>query len=539
MTQASEYAVNMIDARQARQWLNDGGEIAFIDIREEGQFGLGHPLLAVNIPYSRLEIEIADRVPRRSTRVLLIGNDDAIPDKAARRLRAIGYADVHAVAGGVDAWAQAGFQVFEGVNVPSKAFAEIVEQELRTPHLSAEELQKLFERKADLVLLDSRTAEEFERFHVPGAVSCPGAELAYRIDDLVQRPETLVVVSCAGRTRGIIGAQTLINAGIRNRVVALAGGTQGWCLAGLQLESSPAKPLATPSHAALDAARGRAAALAVRHGVKRIDHALLAKWQAEAASRTTYLFDVRSPAEYEAGHLPGSISIAGGQLLQTTDQWVAVRGARVVLVDDTGVRALITAHWLQQLGWDVSVIENALENQRLETGPAAASPVDLPPAAEIAATDALEWLGREGCIITTGSSAGYRAVHAAGSIWVNRAVLDRVPADALAAPRILLVAEDEAQVRLLAVDLAEQSHADVRVLKGGQRACAATSLPLESSPDEPEDADRIDFLFWNHDRHQGNARHMQAYLQWERELPAQVAADGIRFAIAKPAGQAS
>jgi rhodanese-related sulfurtransferase len=255
MTQTSEFKANRVDARQARQWLDDGGEIAFIDIREEGQFGLEHPLLAINIPYSRLEIEIGARVPRRSTRILLIGTDDAASDKAARRLHAIGYADIHAISGGVAAWARAAFQLFEGVNVPSKAFAEIVEQELLTPHLSAAELQKLFEQKTDLVLLDSRTAEEFERFHVPGAVSCPGAELAYRIDDLVQRPETLVVVSCAGRTRGIIGAQTLINAGIRNRVVALAGGTQGWRLAGLQLESSPATPLAPPSLAALDAAQ--------------------------------------------------------------------------------------------------------------------------------------------------------------------------------------------------------------------------------------------------------------------------------------------
>jgi rhodanese-related sulfurtransferase len=539
MAQTNEFAMNRIDARRARQWLGDGAEIAFIDIREEGQFGLGHPLLAVNIPYSRLELEIGGRVPRRSTRVLLIGNDDAVPDKAARRLHALGYADLHAVAGGVEAWARAGFQLFEGVNVPSKAFAEVIEQELHTPHLSAEELRKLFEQETDLVLLDSRTAEEFERFHVPGALSCPGAELAYRIDDFVQRPETLVVVSCAGRTRGIMGAQTLISAGIRNRVLALAGGTQGWRLAGLQLESGPAKPLAPPSPATLSAAQHRAAALAARHGVKCIDHAGLAKWRAEADSRTTYVLDVRSPAEYEAGHLSDSTSVPGGQLLQTTDHWVAVRSARIVLVDDTGVRAPITAHWLQQLGWDVSVLENALKNQKLETGPAAALPVDLLPTAEMTARDALDWLGREGRIITTGASASYRAAHAAGSIWANRAALDRLPADVLAAPRLLLLSEDEAQARLLALDLAQQSGADIRVLKGGQHAWAAASLPAESSPDEPKDAERIDFLFWNHDRHQGNPQAMRAYLQWERQLPAQVAADGtLRFSIPRPAAQA-
>lgn len=536
MAQAAGFQTPRIDARKLRDLLRDGGELAFVDISEEGQFGLGHPLLAINVPYSRLEIEIGGRVPRRSTRLVLIGQDDATIDKAAGRLAAIGYTDVQAVEGGIKGWVAAGLQLFEGVNVPSKAFAEIVEHELGTPAISADELKKLQDQRVDLVLLDSRTAEEFGRFHVPGARSCPGAELAYRVDDFVQRPETLVVVSCAGRTRGIMGAQSLINAGIPNRVVALAGGTQGWRLAGLQLESSPAALPAAPSDVALTAARRRAAALAVRHGVKRIDHVKLAQWRAEAARRTTYVFDVRSPAEYQAGHLPGSISAAGGQLLQATDQWVGTRGARIVLVDDTGVRAILTAHWLQQLGWDVSVLEDAFSGQRLESGHAPHELTDVPAAIEIAAERVIDWLGREGRIITTGASAAYRDAHAAGSIWANRTTLERVPSAILAVPRILVVAEDVAQAALLAFDLQRQSRAEIRVLAGGQHAWVAAGLPVASSPSNPPDADRVDFLFWNHDRHQGNPDAMRGYLQWEQDLPAQIARDGtLELAIVKPA----
>src|ERR1700674_1216394 len=93
-----------VDVGAVRRWLGDGGEIAFIDVREEGQHGAGHPLLAVNLPYSRLEILIGRLVPRRSCRIVLVDDGDGVSDKAARRLAALGYDAVHVLAGGIDAW---------------------------------------------------------------------------------------------------------------------------------------------------------------------------------------------------------------------------------------------------------------------------------------------------------------------------------------------------------------------------------------------------------------------------------------------------
>ena len=40
--------------------------------------------------------------------------------------------------------------------------------------------------------------------------------------------------------------------------------------------------------------------------------------------------------------------------MQAIDRWVGTRGARLVLIDDTGTRAMMTAHWLTQMGWDAS-----------------------------------------------------------------------------------------------------------------------------------------------------------------------------------------
>ena len=76
---------------------------------------------------------------------------------------------------------------------------------------------------------------------------------------------------------------------------------------------------------------------------------------------------MRSPEEFKSGHLTGSKSAPVGQLFQAIDEYVGVRNSRLVLIDDTGVRAIITASWLIQMGWEeVYVLEGGLENNDLE-----------------------------------------------------------------------------------------------------------------------------------------------------------------------------
>jgi rhodanese-related sulfurtransferase len=515
-----------LDVATVRSWLGDGGEIAFLDVREEGQHGAGHPLLAVNLPYSRLELDACRLVPRRACRVVLIDGGDGVAEKAARRLAGLGYTDLGLVAGGVPAWERAGHPLFPSTNVPSKAFAEIVEIERHTPHVTAEELDRLRREGTKLKVLDSRTVEEFNRFHVPGAVTCPGAELVHRFRDLVPDPDTLVVVSCAGRTRSIIGAQSLINAGVPNRVVSLQGGTQAWRLAGLELERDTRAALAPVSSAAAEAARKLADDVAKRYGVRRIDRATLASWLAESDTRATFVLDVRTPDEYAAGHLPGSVSAEGGQLVQAIDRWVGIRGARLVLVDDTGTRAVMTAHWLQQMGWDVVVLDRALEGQALETGIPAPKPA-LPDVPVIGAAEAGHWLNEgDAAAVAIMPSGEYRRGHPEGAVWAIRPRLDRLPDSVLRARRVVVFADDPAVGALAAADLAEITRGAVALVQGGIEGWRA-GHPLATSPDDPPDSDRIDYIFWNHDRHAGNQEAMRAYLRWETELPDEVARDGL------------
>jgi rhodanese-related sulfurtransferase len=219
-----------------KAWLSDGDEIAFFDVREAGQFGEGHPFFAIPLPYSVFESRLSDLAPNRGVRMVLMDGGDGVAGLAAKRAVACGYGDVSVMKGGAPAWAKAGYTLYEGVNLPSKTFGEILEIERHTPRKSAEEVAAMSRDGTDHVIVDGRPYAEYEKFNIPGGICCPNGELALRIGEIAPDPNTTIVVNCAGRTRSILGAQTLIDFGVPNPVYALENGTQGWFLAGMQPE---------------------------------------------------------------------------------------------------------------------------------------------------------------------------------------------------------------------------------------------------------------------------------------------------------------
>ena len=265
-------------------------------------------------------------MPRRTTRIVLIDDNDGLAQRAADVLARAGYSNLSYLDGGTAAWAAAGFELFSGVHVPSKAFGEFIEHQSGTPSVSAQELDALMHAGTNMVVLDSRPYDEYSRISIPTGINVPGAELVLRVHDIAPSPDTLIVVNCAGRTRSIIGAQSLINAGVPNKVVALRNGTMGWHLAGLACDHGKDKRFSDVSKGALAWAKAKADDVARRFGIARIDRAALERWRADT-SRTTYIFDVRDPAEYERGHFPGALSAPGGQLVQATDLYAGTLGA--------------------------------------------------------------------------------------------------------------------------------------------------------------------------------------------------------------------
>jgi rhodanese-related sulfurtransferase len=520
-----------VSPRAVKAMLADGEELALIDLREELIFSQGHLLFARSLPLSRLELTFARLVPRRDTRIVLCDDGGGLVERAAQVLSCAGYTNVHALDGGVPGWAKAGFELFSGVNVPSKAFGEFVEHASATPSISPEELQGLLRQRSDIVVLDSRPFDEFQRVSIPSAVNVPGAELVLRIRDLAPSPETTVVVNCAGRTRSIIGAQSLINAGVPNKVVALRNGTMGWSLAGFACDSGKTARAPEVSRGGLAWAKTAAERVARRFAIARIDAATLERWRADAA-RTLYLFDVRDPREYAAGHVPGAVSAPGGQLVQATDQYVGTLGARIVLVDPAEVRAVMTASWLRQMGWrDVFVL--ACEGH--ETEPPATPILGAPPPPELDCAGLAELMARNDVtIVDLSLSREYLRAHIPGAWFALRSRLKRALAKIPLRGMLVLTSEDGVLAGRAVPEARSLTDHPVRALDGGNAAWLTCGHALTA--DDPRMADEpIDVWLKPYERASDRAAAMREYLSWEVDLPARVARDGSANFLRFPA----
>jgi rhodanese-related sulfurtransferase len=369
-----------------------------------------------------------------------------------------------------------------------------------------------------MLILDSRPFEEYQRMAIPGGIDAPGAELAYRVHDLVCDPHMLIVVNCAGRTRSIIGCQSLRNAGIANPVVALKDGTMGWELAGYQSEKGAARRAGDPSAQGLAKAQAAAEQVAQRFGIKFADSGMVHRWLADAG-RTTYLLDVRTREEFEAGHIAGSRHAAGGQLVQATDEYVGVRHARLVLVDPQRVRAIMTASWLAQMGWHDVYVLASLAGFDVERGARQASPLGF-----------REWSTVKepaGTVLDFSTSLRFHYKHIPGAWWVVRSRLAEAKEKIGEAKALTLTSEDGVLAHLAAREVqALWPSAHVRVLEGGN---AAWQGPWEEGHERSSTA-RDDVWYKPYDHEAGFEKHAREYLQWEVDLIEQIKRDPtIRF----------
>jgi rhodanese-related sulfurtransferase len=522
--------MNRIDAATLHAWLTDGHELALLDAREEGEFGISHLFWAVPCPLSRREIRARALLPRLATRIVCVDDGRGLDEKLALWLEGLGATDVAVLDGGTPAWAAAGHELFSGVNVPSKTFGEWVAHHYGTESVEPAELMRWLDEGRNLVVLDSRTYEEFRRMSIPTGISVPGAELVYRIGDLVPDPETLVVVNCAGRTRSILGAESLRRVGIPNRVLALRDGTMGWELAGLTPARGRSERFAAGRPATAGLALARARAFAESSGVGVIGPLDLARFE-EDPDRTCYVLDVRDPAEFVAGHRPGSVSAPGGQLLQATDFWIGLRRARIALIDDDGVRARMTGAWLRQMGHrDVFVVEGGLDDATVPgTAPVGvpelAAPVETIDADTLAAAS-------DTTVVDLARSIDFRDGHIPGAHWGVRTRLDLLREKLAVARLVTLTSPDGVLARLAVPEVKAMTRATVRVLAGGTAAWTRAAHRLARDRTNPPDEACIDFYLRPYDRNSGVEEAMQAYLRWEMALVDQIARDGtVAFGV--------
>jgi len=508
---------------------------ALLDIRDSGEFERGHVPGATSLPRRMLEFRILDVLPDTGWPVVVYDSGeegDRRAGLAAERLRGIGVADVAILAGGMRGWISAGGEAATGVNVPCKRFGEEILHADAVPVVTPGALARAGETGCD-VLCDVRTGPEFADHHLEGAISLPGFELAAHLPVLARAHER-IVVNCAGRTRSIIAAATARALGYP--CAALENGTMGWRLAGGAVLGGAAA--ARPAADRADAGQVNVAArkLARARGVATIGADALAARRSRPGRSRPYVLDLRPTEAFRAGHVAGAISLPGGQAIQRTDDFLAVPGAPVVLVDDGDARAWLAAWWLRRMGFaEVSVLEGGMPAWRaaghaLAGGQGRTRPeaVDrLVAGVPVLGSEALKarlGSGAAPVLIDVSSSRAFAEAHVPGAIWISRGWLEtEVARHASAADEIVVIAAEPMQARLGAGALRAAGYAQAVALDAGLREWAASGGPVQGGARPAHALDTVEPPY------AGGLQAMRDYLAWETRLtgatPAQDATE--------------
>ena len=516
----------MITPLKLKKLLNSSQEIALIDLREEGDFGKEHILLATSLPISQLELRIDSLVPNKQTKIILMDTcNEIIPQLAKKSLNKWNYNNIDILKGGLENWKKTGHEIYSGVNVPSKAFGEYVENTYKTPSLKPEELKKLIEDKQDILIFDARPNDEYQRMSIPGAIDAPGVEIVNRACNLITNPDTQIIVNCAGRTRSIIGAQSLINIGLPNPIYALENGTMGWHLSGYQLERGAAKYARCPSINEKKGLRRLVEKVVKKYNVKFLDYDVFLEMKKTNKKSNLYFLDVRSPKEYSQTHIRGSRNAPGGQLVQATDKYIGVRNSKIILVDDTETRSIMTASWLIQMGrTEVYVLKNGMiGNPDLTSSSFKPKIYGDPSSNSIPPRQLKSLLERDQCfLIDISTSLKYREGHIPGSCWSLRSALKKEISKINKYNKVVITSDDGTLASLAVKDLENYfTEKDIFFLKGGTKHWEQNKY-LTETKNSNFLCDTKDVQYKPYDHSEEAEKFMIEYLEWEINLLDQI-----------------
>ena len=514
-----------ITPETVRSWISDKEEVAFIDVREIGQHTNGHPFFSISIPYSLFEFNIKILVPNKQTRVILIDNNNGISDLVYNIAHQMGYSNISIIEGGVEEWVSAGYKLFDGINVPSKSFGELIEKYFHTPSITAKELAQKQKNNENYIVIDGRPFLEYNKMSIPKSICCPNAELFYRVSSYIKDINTEIIINCAGRTRSIIGAQTLINFGIKNKVKALENGTQGWFLSELSLEHNKNKYLEVlPNDIEIQQLQNKVLKLTNDLNIDLID---LKKAQELIIDKkkSTFIFDVTTSKTISTK--PGTImNVPGGQLIQATDKYIGVWKATVILVDDGDlIRAGTTSFWLKKMGYEVYILkEGLLKAQTLKfTKEIDHKLIDL----DFINLEDLVKIKKQ-ILYDIRSSKDFCKMRIKNSIWLNRAHLyrEKTKTD----DPIIIITDNLEKASLIVKDLKQKDKgAIIKVYKWNQNEITSYPSVIDVTIETLSEQNNIDFNFHTHMRHDGNKEHAKQYLEWEINLVSKMDKQELSF----------
>ena len=502
---------NLVEAKTVKNWISDDQELALIDVRETAQHTAGHPLFSISIPFSEFETNVEKLVPNKKVRLVLFDNNNGVSEIIYKQAKNLKYINIFILKDGVEGWIKSKFRLFDGINVPSKSFGELIEEKFNTPYITASQLSKKLKENKDIVILDGRPFDEYNKMSIPGSICCPNAEIPYRISELIKSSDTEIIINCAGRTRSIIGTQTLIDFGIKNKVYALENGTQGWFLNNFKLDHGKSKFFdKTPKSEKINELREKMVNL-LENKVKIIDFNQAQKLINDK-NITTYVFDVRTNSN-QKNKLSKLRNVPGGQLVQATDKYIGVLKSHVIVFDDGDlVRAGMTALWLKKMSYHCYVVNESPKkiknlNLKLEVN-FKTIPLNL------INLENFKNL-KDTHIFDIRNSVDYCKKRIKKSVWTNRFIIKKMPHHIKS---MILVTNDLPKASLIVSDLQEKDPRYVVQVYNWNDKDVEHCLDYIDSTKVELDQTFIDFNFHTHLRHQGNKEHARNYLKWETDL---------------------
>ena len=514
--------IKNVASEEIRKAVIEAGIFALVDVREERFYGQGHILPAVNIPLSRIEIKLPILVPGKNTPLVFYDDGGDLAEIAANTAQVMGYSDIAILNNGLSGWKTGNYHLFSGTHVLGAALAETIDRADPVQKISARELSQMQNNGESVVVLDARPWDAFTDNHIPGGINCPLGELEYRFRDLVSDDKTPVVVNCAGRTRSILGAKSLLIAGVPNPVYSLDKGTWGWWSTGLKLASGSGPRADTISEKGRDWSFASAQLAARNAGVKEIDEETFARWKSEQNDISLYLLDVRLPGEFESGHLADAISAPGCQLIECSEDWIGVRNGRILLIDEDGVRARVVAHWLKKLGYpEVAVLSVDFKPEMNDLR----HPVSIEHSNKYP-TCLVDSINPDTLVLDLSPSTVFQRHHLPGALWFIRShlkeIIDRIPHR-----QIVVMDDDEGQLaRLVVEDLAKSGRKEVYLLDGDLESWRSSGGSIESG-DNGMLTTKDDCYYASPHSEIEKMRMKKAYMDWQSDIDLQIIDDGI------------
>lgn len=456
---------------------------ALIDCRTRQDHVNEHPLFSVNIPLDSFEARVAHLFATHRPSILLISESEMHSEWALTYLQTLGFAADQVTTVTFADWVSLGLPTWGGEYTASKAFGEWVEATGQVTSIDPE----TYQHHPAQLQIDVRPAAEYRRFTIPGSLHCPTG----RLGALTDYPEPWYV-HCAGRTRGIIAAQTLHDISPQIDVRFIAGGTQGWELSGGQRCFEP--ELQIPQLVGYEEALQRAQVLINHHALRILDSDDIGLWLQQNPIHQ----------QIEVSEMEHSATqVATTSLIQSTDQYIATHHIPILIRGRHPLDVCVAVLWLRRMGWDAIGVFS----------------IDRVEAATDIQTQGSTSEGAIGDItlLDIRSSQDFSRGRVRGSHWYPRSVwTSHQPA-----PRLGLICGPDQSEAWTCDMLSRLGWSDAQCIQFE----AVNPAHIETSPVTFETPPSDQAVFFP-DRHRGNLRDARGYLDWEHTLLETLKASG-------------